>query len=307
VGGPDEQMAAVAAMQRGRVGNRQLTTAGMNANMIRHRVRRGTLHRLFRTVYAVGHPGKVELGDATAALLAYGEGASLGYRSGVWIWGFIRREPDGVDVLLRPGGTAKSRPGIRVHRSTTITAADIVIHRGLPVVKPALALLQFGDVAEAREVELAVDEALASKAVSRTKLREAVTLHGAGRRGGSLICELAGVRLSSITRSGGEERLRNLILSSGLPIPEMQARLYGFEGDYYWEEAAYVVEFDGFDVHSTRSAWRRDRLKDRVFAANGIRLDRFTWEDITEQPLATIAHISRQIAERTLRRAGVVS
>jgi very-short-patch-repair endonuclease len=307
-GRPDQQMAAVAAAQRGRVSTRQLTAIGMNANMIRHRVSRGTLHPVQRGVYAVGHPGPVELGDEAAALLAYGDGTALGYRSGVWLWGLIRLEPGEVDLVLRPDGTAKSRPGIRAHRCTTLTPGDITARKGLPVVKPEIALLQFAEVAEGREVELALDEGLAVHAVSRTKIREALATHGPGRRGARLLAELVeGGRPASITRSGGEERLRNLILASGLPRPEMQARLYGFEGDFYWAEAAYVVEFDGFDVHSTRSAWRRDRVKDRVYAANGIRLDRFTWEDVTEQPLATIAHISRQIAERTLRRTGVNS
>lgn len=305
-GPPDRRMATVAAAQRGRISQAQLTVVGMSRQKIRTRVKRGTLHPVHRAVFAVGHPGRVELGDETAALLACGPGAGLCHRSACLVWRFIRDEPGEVDLLL-PGAVARSRPGILVHRSRTITPADIVVHRGLPVVRPALALLQFADVAEPRAVELAVDEALARQAVSRTKLREVVAVHGAGRRGGSLLGELAAVRPSSVTRSGGEERLREMILASGLPTPEMQARLLGFEGDFYWAEAAYVVEYDGFHVHSTRSAWQRDRVKDRVFAANGIRLDRFTWEDVTEQPLATIAHISGQIATRTVLRGGLGS
>lgn len=296
-------MAAVAAAQRGRVAYHQLRAVGLTDPMVRTRVDRGTLHPLHRAVFAVGHLGPVEFGDETAALLAYGEGSGLAYRSACWLWGFLREPPDPVDLILAPGRSRKSRPGIHVHRSQTLTPADITVRKGLPVMKPALALLQLADVSEPREVELAVDEALAVRAVSRTKLREALVKHGKGRRGAPLIAELAGVRPSSITRNGGEERLRNLILSSGLPKPEMQARLHGFEADFYWEKAAYAVEYDGFDVHVTRGAWRRDRVKDRTFAAQGIRLDRFTWEDITDQPLTTVAHITRQLTERTLKRA----
>ncbi len=106
-----------------------------------------------------------------------------------------------------------------------------------------------------------------------------------------------------MTCSEGEERLRALILAANLPAPEMQAPIHGFTADFYWPEADYAVEFDGFAFHSSRAAWRRDRVKDRTFAADGIRLDRFTWEDITEHEPATIAHIARQLAERTLVRS----
>lgn len=300
-GRPDQQMAAVAAAQRGRISHQQLRAVGVTPHMIRTRVDRGNLHVLHRAVYAVGHAGFVELGDEAAALLAYGAGTGLCHRSAVWLWGFVRQAPEEIHVSLPEGRTTRGRPGIRVHRSRTFTPADLTIHKGLPVVKPALALLQLAEYGDDREVELAVDEALAVRAVSRTKLREALVQHGKGRQGAPLMAELAGLRPSSITRSEGEERLRSLILTAGLPEPYMQTPLAGFTADFYWPDADYVVEFDGFAFHSGRAAWQRDRVKDRTFAANGIRLDRFTWEDITERPLVTIAHITRRLTERTLQ------
>jgi very-short-patch-repair endonuclease len=137
--------------------------------------------------------------------------------------------------------------------------------------------------------------------VSRTKLREALAAHGRGRRGARFLAELVeGGRPSSLTRSEAEERLRAMILAAGLPSPQMQAAINGFTADFYWPGVAYAVEFDGFAFHSSRRAWERDRRKDRVFAAAGIRLDRFTWEDVTERSLATIAQIARQLATAQL-------
>jgi very-short-patch-repair endonuclease len=291
-------MAAVAAAQRGRIAAWQLREVGISRQMIRTRVRRGALHPLHRAVYAVGHPGPIDLGDETAALLAYGAGTGLCHRSACWVWEFIREDPGEVELILPPGRTGKSRAGISVHRSRTFTSADITFCKRLPVVKPALALLQLAESGDEREVERAVDEALAVRAVSRTKLREALAKHGRGRPGAALMAELAGLRPSSITRSEGEERLRELILSAGLPTPQMQTPLHGFTADFYWPDAGYVVEFDGFAYHSGRGAWRRDRVKDRTYAAHGIRPDRFTWEDITDHSLATIAHIASQLASR---------
>lgn len=298
-GSPDQQIAAVAAAQRGRVASRQLRAVGMTPSMIHTRVRRGSLHVLHRGVHAVGHAGRVELGDETAALLAYGDEASLSHRSAVWLWGFIREDPEEIHLILPGGRVGTSRPGINVHRSKTLTAVDITVRKGLPVVRPALALLQLAEASYERELEMAFDEALASRAVSRTKLREALATHGRGRRGAPYLEELLGLRPSSLTRSEAEERLRAMLLSAGLPPPEMQAPLHGFIADFYWPDAAYVVEFDGFAYHSGRGAWRRDRVKDRTYAANGIQVDRFTWEDITDRALATVAHVTRQITQRT--------
>jgi very-short-patch-repair endonuclease len=273
---------------------------GMTSAMVYGRVDKGSLHVLHRAVFAVGHTGPIELGEETAALLAYCDGAGLSYRSANWLWGFLKEPGEEVDLILPPGGTARSRPGICVHHSRTLSPADITIRQGLPVVRPALALLQLAEVGESRDVERAVDEALAVRAVSRTKLRETLAAHGRGRRGAPLLAELAEAgRRSTVTRSEAEERLRALILSAGLPAPEMQTPLHGFIADFYWSDADYVVEFDGFAFHSGRRAWRRDRAKDRTYAAHGIRLDRFTWEDITDQPLATIAHIASQLAKRS--------
>lgn len=303
-GSPDQQMASVAATQRGRISHQQLRVVGLSRGMIRTRVNRGNLHVLHRGVYAVGHAGRVELGDETAALLAYGEDSALTHRSAVWLWGFIREDPEEVHLILSAGVTTKNRPGIYVHRSRTFSCADVMIRKGLRVVKPALALLQLAEYGPDRELERAVDEALALRAVSRTKLREVLAVHGRGRVGARWLAELVeGGRPSSLTQSDAEERLRTMILAANLPTPEMQAQLHGFTADFYWPDADYVVEFDGFAFHSSRRAWRRDRVKDRTFAAHGIRVDRFTWEDLSDQPLAMIAQIAGQVSERTLASA----
>jgi hypothetical protein len=301
-GTPEQQMLAVADAQRGRVAGSQLAAVGMTPAMVKTHLRKGMLRPDHRGVFVVGHNAPVAFGDEAAALLAFGRDAGLTHASAVWVWGFTRERPQEVHVTLIAGRYGRSRPGIRLHRSRTLTPGDLTFKYGLPVARPARALLEYADIAEPRQLELAVDEALTLRAVSRTKLREELARSGAGRAGAAVLADLieAG-RPSSITRSEGEERLRNLILSAGIPPPQMQSELRGFEADCYWPEARYVAEFDGFDFHRTRTAWRRDRIKDRVYARDGIRLDRFTWEDVTSGALATAAHISYQVAVRTLR------
>lgn len=55
LGRSNERIAAIAAMQRGRVARRQLLKAGTSYAAIRRRIRRGYLHPLHPGVFAVGH------------------------------------------------------------------------------------------------------------------------------------------------------------------------------------------------------------------------------------------------------------
>ena len=43
----------------------------------------------------------------------------------------------------------------------------------------------------------------------------------------------------------------------------------GHRADFYWPEAALVVELDGFAAHGTRGRFESDRRRDRVLARAG--------------------------------------
>ena len=53
----DAAVAAIAAKQHGVVTSTQLRSAGLTTTQVRDRIRNGHLHRVYRSVYAVGHPG----------------------------------------------------------------------------------------------------------------------------------------------------------------------------------------------------------------------------------------------------------
>jgi hypothetical protein len=42
--------------------------------------------------------------------------------------------------------------------------------------------------------------------------------------------------------------------------------------DFLWRDAKLVVEVDGYDAHSGRVAFERDRLKAATLTANGLRI-----------------------------------
>src|SRR4051794_23671924 len=85
-GTPDEIVAQIAARQHGVVRLAQLLWARLTRDAIRHRVKSGRLHRLYRGVYAVGHTGLSEKGRMLAAVCACGPGPALSHLCCASVW-----------------------------------------------------------------------------------------------------------------------------------------------------------------------------------------------------------------------------
>jgi very-short-patch-repair endonuclease len=79
-----------------------------------------------------------------------------------------------------------------------------------------------------------------------------------------------------MTRSRMERELRALIKQAGLPAPQTNVEVAGYEVDMYWPSQRLVVEFDGWSTHSSRTAFESDRLKDAALQLAGERVMRVT-------------------------------
>jgi predicted transcriptional regulator of viral defense system len=149
----DRAIAVVAGRQHGLITTRQLLDLGLSMSAIEHRARVGRLHRLHRGVYAVGHRPVSPLAHALAAVLACGPGATLSHSSAGTLWGISKHWHPTLEVTTR---CCRSRRGLRVHRSKTLTAQDITVHFGIPTTTPARTLLdnapRLADSALARAV-----------------------------------------------------------------------------------------------------------------------------------------------------------
>ena len=261
-GSPEQQLAEAASIQHSRISHSQLVALGFTRHVIARRVRAATLHPIHRAVYGVGPRVEVELGAETAALLAVGDPVALSHESAAHLWGIWPVQPDCVHLIV-PGQRAGSREGIVVHRSRRITAADVTIHRGLPVTTPARAFLDLADAHPPRPVERAFDEALALRIVSPTKVRD-------------------------------EERLLALFRHAQLPDRERNVQLGSFTVDFLWPDAHVAVEFDSFTWHTSPGAFRRDRAKDAYLKDAGIDLHRVTWT-MLDDPIPLIARVVRAL------------
>jgi very-short-patch-repair endonuclease len=285
----DLAVAAVAERQDGVVSSAQLLAAGLGQGAIEHRVRRGRLHRIYRGVYAVGHRRLTPRGRLWAAVLACGgpEAAVPSHRTAAAVWDLL---PSPAQFEITTRRESRPRPGIRVHRSRTLTAADITTHDGLPVTTVARTLLDLAATLNPHRLERVVHRAEHLRLLDMDQLptRTPSPLRAA--------LHTLATGDPQLTRSGLEERFLTLVLEAQLPRPEVNARVGGHEVDFLWRGHRLVVETDGAATHLTRAAFEEDRRRDAVLQVQGYRVLRFTWRQVVEQPRATIATVTRLLA-----------
>ena len=94
------------------------------------------------------------------AVLACGDGALLSHRAAAGLWRLARPQPGDIDVTVLGDGGRRTREGISLHRSSTLTNEDCCERDAIPVTSPARTII---DLARAglggRPLERMLDEA----------------------------------------------------------------------------------------------------------------------------------------------------
>jgi Protein of unknown function (DUF559) len=270
----------------------------------------GRLTRIHRGVYAVGHARLTERGRWMAAVLAYGPTAVLSHRSAAALHGIRPDNRPKIDVTL-PSPSARKRAGIDIHRSTTLTPADVTTIDGIPCTSLARTLLDLAEVVDRRGVERAVDQAEVRRIFDLRAVREVLARAG-GRRGapvlGSVLAEYDG---PTLTDSELAERFFTLCRQAGIPKPEVNEWITLDDGvahkpDFMWRAERLIVETDGWGSHRTRRAFENDRRRDRRMRLAGWDTVRFTSRDVEREPKevrATLARLWRMRNQAVAARA----
>lgn len=225
-----------------------------------------------------------------AAVLACGPGAALSYRAGGAHWQLVRdRGPCAVTVPQ----ARRSRPGIQVHHAR-LPADEVTVHEGIPVTTVPRTLFDLAAVLPERQLERAVNEAEVLRLWDELSLDRLLARYPRHRGNRAVRAALHGRRAgATVTRSELEEMFLAAIDAAGLPRPEINALVEGFEVDAVWREARLVVELDGRDAHGTALAFERDRGRDRVLQVAGWRPVRITHRQLRGELGAVIEDLSR--------------
>ena len=290
----DLLIARLADDQWGIVHRLQLLEAGIGPDAIDRRLRSGRLVRIHRGVYAVGHRHLRPEAYRLAAVLACGRFAVLSHATAAHHLELRPSHATRIDVSI-PFTTPRGHPGLRVHRRAALLPEECGVHAGVPVTTPARTLLDLAATFPRRTVERALDQAEVLELFDLAALEAVVAAHP-GRPGTPLLASLlreytAG---NALTRSELEDAFLSLCDAHGISRPRVNAIVRGLEVDFHWPRRRLVVEVDGWRFHRTRRAFERDRERDAILAAGGIRVLRFTHRQVVREPTLVVAALRRR-------------
>lgn len=296
----DWAISELAQRQHGVVARGQLRDLGYGNTAIEARVRRGSLLRLHRGVYAVGHRKLTAEGRWTAAVLSAGPGAALSHRSAAGLWGLLPRWPLAPEVT-RPR-RFRSAAGVIAHRSVLLDD-EVEKFDGISVTSVSRTLFDLSAVLPRRQLERAMNEAEVLRLTSRVSVHELLDRYP--RRPGSaalrrLLEEDAAFR--GVTMRELEARFVAVLDAHGVPAPRRNAdiavRGRFFNADCLWRPQRVIVELDGRAVHGTRHAFESDRHRDRLLLVEGWKVMHVTWAQLRDEPDAVVDDLTALLAEQ---------
>ncbi len=234
-----------------------------------------------------------------AAVLACGPRAVLSHHSAAALWG-IRDNRDGSIDVSSPS-KAKSHGSICRHEAR-LPPDEITIHEGIPVTSGPRTI--FDLAAESpRAVEPALRQSEYRRLYDRLSLFDLLDRYPRHRGNRAIRAALSRLRETpGRTRSAFEDRFLAFLDRHGLPRPHFNAWIQleadRFQVDCLWPDHRLIVELDSWSAHSTRSAFRSDKARDRKLAVAGYVTTRIPWAALDDEPDAIATDLRRLLAPR---------
>jgi Protein of unknown function (DUF559) len=195
----------------------------------------------------------------------------------------------------------RSRAGLQLHES--VPNADVTIFRNLPLTTPERTFLDLAGCVDRVELVIVGDALLRRRRASVTSLRSTVEL-ARGRRRVCLAREALPLLRDGVD-SPMETRLRLLLVSAGLPCPEINTDIIDERGhwlsrpDLLYRDLKIAMEYEG-DTHRTdKRQWRADMTRHEVLHDLGWVVLRFHADDILLRPHQTVDRVRQWIHVRS--------
>jgi very-short-patch-repair endonuclease len=229
-----------------------------------------------------------------AAVLASGPEAVLSHWSAAALW-MIRPNSRSLVHVTTPR-KSRSWKGIRRHHSP-LPADEVTIREGIPVTTVPRTIFDLAATESEDVVENLLREAEFRELWDRLSLRDLVERYP-GKRGVRKV-RVALDRLkeepSGRKRSPLEERFAPFLRRYHLPLPRFNDWILlgpkRYQVDCHWPGTGQIVELDGWKGHSTRTAFREDRARDRALHVAGYSVTHLTWAQLDDEPAAVSADL----------------
>lgn len=283
---PEQVLARIADRQHGVVSRPQILALGLDPSRIDRWLAAGRIHRVHSGVYAVGHPRLTQRGRWMAAVLAGGEDAVLSHYTAGLLWGILDREVALIHILIR-SGSGHRRPGLAIHRTRELPDGDRTEIDGIPVTSLHRTLLDLAAVMPPERLRFAVEGADRLRSPDRLDVPALVRRCDAksGRRGSGALRRIALEQRGQIhrTKSRPERTFLRRWMARGLPEPEVNVRLNGYEVDLLWRDERLIVEIDSYGFHRSWAQIQRDRRRDADQKVNGYDTLRYTEDRVIDE------------------------
>lgn len=277
------------------VTRRELRMLGVSARAERDRVEAGE--------WELAAPGVIRLAggprspeqDLMVGCLAGGALTVASHQSAAWLW----------DMAPVPSRHAITVPrerrivlaGFDVHRPLS-TPTHVTQRRGIPCTDPLRALVDLAAVAPAREVDDAVDRALASQLLTVGALEAEIgRLSRSGRCGVGLMRSALHRRglIGAPAPSVLESRTLRLLRRAGIEPMGVEVRM-GEGGRYRIDiqlTPTLVIEVDGYAFHFSPEQKAEDERRRRRIRLTGVEVLVYTWRDVVYDGAQMLAEIQQ--------------
>jgi hypothetical protein len=290
----DQTLAEMASRSHGVVTRADLLVAGFSRRQIARRLQRGTLIKVHRAVYRVGHTAFSREATYLAAVKACGAAALLAGRAAAHLWRLLKGAPPAPEVLAP---TNRRVPGVIVHRAKIKPEAGRRL--GIPVTTVPRTLVDLASYSPVSLLARAVHEADVLHHVEPEHV-EAVLARRPNARGARALRRIIHGD-EPVTLSRLESRFLERLREASLPLPQTNRPAGGRRVDCRWPEHQLTVELDSYRYHRSRYAWEQDRERERAARNRGDEFRRYTWLDVDEKARPMLLDLARLLRPRPVR------
>ncbi len=297
----DDRARHLISQQHGLLTSAQAHGLGLTSRAIAHRVERGQLRWLTRRVLALTGCPTTMLQTLLAAVLDAGPGAALSHTSALAHWGVRGFLASPVHIVRHRERIDHPARGSTVHELRFLPRDEVRTLESVPVVSPALALLQIAGMRSIGNGRLAraVDAAWADRLVTYSTLTAVHRLMSRQGRGGL-------VRFRELVEERGpgyvppasnlEARFTEILARAGRTPMRRQVDCSGEAGwigrvDFKDLDLPLVVEVQSERFHIGLSVERADIERVERLEGSGLEVLEVTDIDIFQRPAEVLSAV----------------
>ena len=238
-----------------------------------------------------------------AARLAVGDEAVAGRRTA----GALHELLSTWDIEILTTANRRTRPeGFRLIRTNYLPDDHVVTVHGIPTTSVARTILDLAGVMPEAQVLRIVKDSIRLGKTRPPVLTEVFRESCRPGRPGSAIARRVLAKLDTgdvLTESDLEDLMFETIRTGGFPDPVRQPRVHDDDILIGRPDGAYralliALEADGYEWHSAKPEWLKDRRRSNYLVSMGWVVLHFTWED-SERPAQFLKALERTIEVRT--------